>query len=596
MVCIHYHVDISSYSYISAYSLQQLHLSMIYTNSIFSEAKGTGKETKRDVLMMKFWERMKDEMVSNALYNFMVEHDFDTDCIDIDVDIFSVEQTSNLFGAMRENMEAMNRFMIVLRHQKILNTSFATGLPLVYWKWYQNATKQDLSGNYTLSTMNFGGFSGKELSVIPRFKNLKEEVIATGLISPEIFEKNVVGKAARYLKTKRCRKMKSTGPQGEGDVLHFDIPKDTPLSPEHLQAIVLYCDFTKLCTLFSESLRKNKWDDGLKEIKTRNGLFFYFSKFLRELVTYFGSDGGYCGGAMNGVVKGPFFSGVSVVLSVGEFSIGFNTPTSTSKTLAIAWRFAGEEGMVLTVGNQKGVSWRQPLLNATWISSFVEEDEYLWFGSIYKLSVDNITNVASSRSYRQSIAALYLLDAALTGQYMGKMEVKKEDIEILDFCIKHALNQELPPKPKYVDEYVLNCVYSFCQNKSKMVVFPYCMQNDDIFLKELIFPKFLKTKTVPEDNTNIIKPILFKLFPNLVEVELKNDDYAMNLLSLLSVLAECAISDSFKALKVRDGKAKWMKKALDSIGDIKEQYGAMGWNIEYKQMGYYDWIFITKSK
>ena len=452
--------------------------------------------------MMKFWERMKDEMVSNALYNFMVEHDFDTDCIDIDVDIFSAEQRSNLFGALIENKEAMNHFMIVLRHQKILNKSFATELPLVYWKWYQNATKQDLSENLTLSMINFGGFSGKELSVIPRFKNLKEEVIATGLISPEIFEKNVVGKAARYLKTKRCRKMKSKGPEGQGDVLHFDIPKDTPLSPEHLQAIVLYCDFTKLCTLFSESLRKNKWDDGLKEIKTRNGLFFYFSKFLRELVTYFGSDGD---GWMNGEVKGPFFSGVSVVLSVGEFSIGFNTPTSTSKTLAIAWRFAGEEGMVLTVGNQKGLSYRQPLLNATWISSFVEEDEYLWFGSIWKLSVDNITIVASSRSYRQSIAALYLLDAALTGQNMEQMEVKKEDIEILDFCIKHALNQELPPKPKYVDEYVMGCVYSFCQNKTKITGYPIGLKEVDSFLKDLVFTKFVRTEKVPDDNSNIIR-------------------------------------------------------------------------------------------
>ena len=81
---------------------------------------------------------------------------------------------------------------------------------------------------------------------------------------------------------------------------------------------------------------------------------------------------------------------------------------------------------------------------------------------------------------------------------------------------------------------------------------------------------------------------------NLVEVELRNAFYAMNLVSLLSVLSECAISDSFKVLKVRDFTEKWLKAAVWSIGDIVEQYGALGWIIEYKRMGRDDWIFINK--
>ena len=284
----------------------------------------------------------------------MIDHDFDTDCIEFDIGIFNEEQSSNLCEAMGSHKKKMKEFVTVMRHQKILSMSFATGCPLAYWKWYENATKESFTENMYLSNINFGGLEGKDVSVRPRFKDLKEEIMATGLIGPEMFEKLVVGKAERYLKSARCRKMKSKGYIAQDDSLHFDISEGTPLSSKHLQAIVLYCDFTKLCTLFSESLRKNKWDDGLKEIKTRNGMFFYFSKALRELVTYFGSNG--YEDDMNGTVKGPFYSGVSVVLSVGEFSIGFNTPTSTSKTLAIAWRFAGEEGMVLTVGNQKGNS------------------------------------------------------------------------------------------------------------------------------------------------------------------------------------------------------------------------------------------------
>merc|ERR1712190_142876 len=89
------------------------------------------------------------------------------------------------------------------------------------------------------------------------------------------------------------------------DPLHFGIKRGSKVPEEHLQSIILYCDFTELCTLFSRSLRKNKWDDGLKEIKRRNSKFFHISKALRELVTYFGSDGGGDDdgrGPMNGVV------------------------------------------------------------------------------------------------------------------------------------------------------------------------------------------------------------------------------------------------------------------------------------------------------
>ena len=186
--------------------------------------------------------------------------------------------------------------------------------------------------------------------------------------------------------------------------LHFGISFGESVKSEHLQSMVLYSDFTKLCTLFSKSLRKNKWDDDLEDVKARNAKFYFLSRFLRELVAYYGSDG-----HENKGIKGPFYCGVSVVLSVSEFRIGFNTPTSTSKTREIALRFAGEGGMILTVGNQKGDSRDQPLFNVTWISSFVEEDEYFWFGAYYGLSVDDIAIVASARSYRRSLGALYLL-------------------------------------------------------------------------------------------------------------------------------------------------------------------------------------------
>merc|ERR1719242_1364310 len=112
---------------------------------------------------------------------------------------------------------------------------------------------------------------------------------------------------------------------------------------------------------------------------------------------------------------------------------------------------------MITVGNQKTLdSKQQPLFNATWISAFAEEDEYLWFGSVYGLSVEAISIVASSRVYHRSIGALYLFGAALSGQEMYGMKVKEKDVKILDFCFQHLRNEAAAERPKCVDDYVLD--------------------------------------------------------------------------------------------------------------------------------------------
>ena len=541
-----------------------------------------------------------------ALCRFVVEHDVDTDCLDADLTIFGEEQMSNLYIASELNRDLMSRMLSLQRHQKIMGKSFATGFQFFYWKWHRTATEQDVKGNDWFSLMDFGGRSVQELSVYPHFDNLKEEALATGQITPKHFEKAVVQKAAKYMKTKRVKRMTSR-PFGRwlgDDPLHFGIPNGTPVSQRHLHCMILYCDFTELCSLFSESLRQNAWDELLEDIKKRNGKFFYLSKGLRELVTYFGCS---AQGDMNGQVKGPFYSGVSVVLNISEFSIGFNTPTSTSKSEEVALRFAGSGGMMLTVGNEMGQTVEQPVFDATWISAFAEEDEYFWFGSIRKLNVQDIIIVLTATSHRRSLAALYLFDAALSGMDLNDamLKVSATDIEILTFCIKHTLKEELPPTPKCINDFVLDSFYAFCQKKTKILLNPFKMRRKKTeALRNLIFHKVARSSTVPTDRCNVIRPILFKLFPNLVEIEQWTSYdrvYPLNPLLLVSVLAECDIPQSFKVLKLWDDGQEWILDAFDEDLDVKKQYIASGWTFGTETVETFgedgeeeDWVFIRK--
>merc|ERR1712003_272242 len=103
-----------------------------------------------------------------------------------------------------------------------------------------------------------------------------------------------------------------------------------------------------------------------------------------------------------------------------------------------------------------------------------------------------------------------------------------------------------------------------------------------------------KSTDIPTDRTNVFKASIFNLFPNLVEVELwVFGEYRLNLLSLLSVLNELVIPPSFQVIKLRNIGGSWLKAAFNDIENVKEQYAANGWNIEYQQIGW-DWVFITK--
>ena len=585
---------------------------------ILQLSTGDDKETKRDQLLRLIWEKMGGDDMWRAFCQILEENQADTECFENVLEIFAEEGTSNLYVAMAENSEAMEALRKFLRHQRIMSKSFATGFPLFYWKWHHETDPKEMLNDARFSYVtDLGDHSIEELRVYPHFKDLKEEAIATGLVSPVEFEKLVAQKASDCADSSHGRKLKSFcmgGTFGE-DPLHFGIPHKAALSPRHLQAMVLYCDFTKFCTLFSESLRKLDSDDTLENVINRNAKFFYTSKSLRELVTYFGGNASTDSFAMNEYIKGPFFSGVSTVLNMSAFNIGFNAPTSTSKTAEIAWRFAGEEGMMITVGNEEAISAAQPVFNATWISKFVEEDEYFWFGSVFKLIVRGISIVSSTRVYRKSTKALYFLDAILSGMSVGTHRAIIVDEKVIRFALallESILSADRSPEEPEIDGYVMDNLYCWRQSKTKVNIIIGAFIKYSL-LMDFFFCGVEERWDVAEDRCNVISPILFDIFPNLVEIELWTRQWGVScpfsLMSLLSVLNESQIPPSFQKLAIRDqapsfGWNRVLINHFDAAEDIQQQYAANGWNIEKAQnhsgkgslRRVFDWIYIQKMK
>ena len=167
----------------------------------------------------------------------------------------------------------------------------------------------------------------------------------------------------------------------------------------------------------------------------RNSRFYWVARYLREAVAYYG-----CAGedGPNGDEIGPFFTGMSLELNIQSFSIGLQGPTSTSRQRSIAVRFAGDEGMVIRLNNVIAPSSIEPFWDSTWIGRYPEEDERLFFGSLFNMQLETLTLVKSAKNYQHVMSAFSKFDALLSAAVIGDT-VSHEELKIIDCCIKSVL-------------------------------------------------------------------------------------------------------------------------------------------------------------
>ena len=185
------------------------------SNIVLFGSSGSGKDTKRDLVLKEIWKLVQDHKLFLEIDQYFNEHDMDTDGIENDLKLFHEESNSNLYATLSGNNHAMEKVHGFLRHHRIINRSFATGYPLFYWEWWRTAKRKDVVGRGRYRHMDFGDRKISDLSVYPRFKDIREEVMATNLISKANFDEFGVQKAAEYFETKHCRKIKSK-PWGGG--------------------------------------------------------------------------------------------------------------------------------------------------------------------------------------------------------------------------------------------------------------------------------------------------------------------------------------------------------------------------------------------
>jgi len=467
------------------------------------------------------------------------------------------------------------------------SSSFSIGYRFYYWNYYSKITtltaeEQMIDGRD--NTHDHGGYTVRDMYVEAKYNSFSEEYKHYKHLDIEQCQ-SAIQKANIYLKSNTIKKMKARATSGHASriYLHYGIAIGEPLNLQHLLALIFYTDFSDLCTAFSASFRALKPFESLKNIKRRNSAFHWMSKHLRELVELFGQCSKENNDENN--ENGPFYSGVSVELSVPEFAMRLNSPTSTTKEFAVSVKFGGGKGMVLTFDN-KGIQFQYlRCINCEFISRYPEESERLFFGGFFRINLICLRLLAANKNMKQFVNCCAHLDAMLTVGWMFDIKkLNKKDVRLLGNLVKHAVSKK--QSTIKFDEYIIESFDAYRHHKKEIILrLSYLRIADRTIRNTLMYP--IKSRKTSErvsdgDFSNLFRTELLSLFPNAQSIVVRAEGNSMSMLNLLSLIRNSNLKKI--VIKATKRKAKWMDVVWQAEKELlTKQYEESGFDILFKE-------------
>ena len=531
-----------------------------------------GGMTEVDSVLKDFQKEVGDEAAVHRLVKFMEEQRYDTETMNEDMAVYAESKQCNVRKAMEnhgdgEGFEAIRRW---LRYHRISGSpTFSTGIWWAYWPWYRTQTieslmsRRDSSGVNRWKRIEFGGHSLQSLCVYPKFENLKEEAMNSGLISLRFWRK-LNRKASHYLQSTRCKKMVD---DGTGALLKFGVPFGFKVTLSHLVALLLYTDSSAYCTALSETFRAIESGETIEEMNTRNSMYYWTSRYLRELV--------HCFGVKAGAEKKVFFTGISYEMSIPQFQIGLIGPTSMSMAKEVAVRFAGENGMLIAL--KGGMS---KCFNASPFSTYPEEQERIFFGSTGRETVTSVILVKSAHNYRAAIGAYSKFDAVFSGKRYKRM--RPLELDIITESLRWINGDDVAVNHRNLDIFILETFYSFIIHK-KMVYLNMALYSKEDHVFNMVVNRIGSTQDDENSKlTNIfsLKPMIFTLFRDVHQITISTWNHRFDLISLLRTIKNVKMPRRWEII-IADG-YNWLNEGFNE--KMTAQYAAAGIQIMKKKV------------
>eukprot|EP01084_Bolivina_argentea_P320586 556259_1 len=328
-----------------------------------------------------------------------------------------------------------------------------------------------------------------------------------------------------------------------GIKLEYEVEEGTRLKFHHLLSLLLYTDYSKLCTAFSSSFRAVTPYEPLSSIKERNSSYWWMSKCLREAVQLFGYDNKYGG------VPGPFYSGLGIKLVFPSFELRLCSPTSTSKQIEVATKFAGRNGIVVQLNNNIDEHTHRHLKGfpCYLYSRYKGEDEYLFIGGHYRIKIESVRIIygkqGKCQNFEEFFGAFNKLNNILNGGYVESKNINKKEKKIISSLLSGKVDK--------FDEYIKKTIKAFILNKTQIVLNYYVLSawDMDVELREMIMYGMRRMETSIEDKTNLFRKTLLKRFKNIQTVIIYTTDVwggdscPLSFLWLLSEIEKVSFSE-----------------------------------------------------
>ena len=184
----------------------------------------------------------------------------------------------------------------------------------------------------------------------------------------EQYQQEIILKVNACHQTQLVESMKSSSSK-HVDHSKLGVSKREVISKDRLMSIILYTDHTDLSSHFTSTFRKLNIFEPIQSTKNRHTNHHWMSKLLKETVQVYGHDYRW------DKFSGPFFCGMSTIMTMPQFSIKLHSPTSTSCHQEVACKFSGESGIIIQFDNSGGTAVVMKGLDVSWLSRFRKEDE-----------------------------------------------------------------------------------------------------------------------------------------------------------------------------------------------------------------------------
>ena len=280
-------------------------------------------EESVDCFMDKIFDDLKlhklESKTVNNLKNAMKCDEFETDSLRMDMkdnaNLNIILWIGSLFPLRQENDLVIQQIESSISFLDNLQTQYSAGYRYFYWEYYKNnedrvnvmwkPTKKIFLAEASFVEGN-DGYRLMDWYIHRRYGNFKEEMLNNKTAWVGLSEWNAT-------KTKTMQKYESWQSSPDWALkcgfMYFDrtkgvemyaffadewfrlygIPKYVQVPISHLMALLFYCNYTFHQNKLTATYRRIYWNETDKSLKRRHAEFYWWGRYLRELVECFGT-------------------------------------------------------------------------------------------------------------------------------------------------------------------------------------------------------------------------------------------------------------------------------------------------------------------